>query len=103
MTNDQSKYVVKVGEAWYDVYIGRNPKYGDTKWGNPFCIGVHGNREQAIEKYREWIVTQDDLMKELPKLSGKILGCHCYPQHDCHGFVILDLLKQMNINHNKQN
>ena len=83
--------LVKVGEAWYDVYIGRNPKYGNPKWGNPFEIGVHGSREEVIQKYREWIVTQPNLMADLPELKGKILGCHCSPL-SCHGEVLLDLL-----------
>lgn len=84
--------LVKVGEAWYDVYIGRNSKYGDPKWGNPFQVGVHGTREEVIQKYREWIIIQPHLMTALPELKGKILGCHCYPPNDCHGFVLLELL-----------
>jgi len=86
---------VKVGDAWYDVYIGRNPKYGDPKWGNPFIVGQHGTRDEVIQMYREWIITQADLMQALPELKGKILGCHCFPPLNCHGFVLLDLLSQI--------
>ena len=26
-----------------------------TRWGNPFVIGRHGNREEVIERYRAWL------------------------------------------------
>jgi len=85
---------VKVGEDWYDVYIGRNKKHGDPKWGNPFIMGRDGNRDAVIEKYEEWIKTQPELLAALPELKGKILGCHCVPQK-CHGEVLLRLLDQI--------
>lgn len=93
MTDDVSSNLVKVGDAWYDVYIGRNPKYGDIKWGNPFRIGPNGDRDEVIAKYETWIVTQPDLMAALPELKGKILGCHCVPER-CHGEVLLRLLEE---------
>ena len=31
------------------VYVGR-----PTKWGNPFKIGVDGNRQKVIRKYRQY-------------------------------------------------
>jgi hypothetical protein len=82
---------VKVGDAWYDVYIGRNPKYGNPKWGNPFVVGKHGTREEVIEKYRVWILSQPDLIAALPELNGKILGCHCFPLA-CHGEILIKML-----------
>lgn len=69
----------------YDVYIGR-----PSKWGNPFKIGVDGDREEVIEKYREWIQKQPDLMVDLGELRGKILGCWCPPDR-CHGEVLIAL------------
>lgn len=62
-----------------DVYIGR-----PSKWGNPFTIGVDGTREEVITKYKDWFVTQPELIKDLPELKGKVLGCWCYP-NACHG------------------
>jgi hypothetical protein len=69
----------------YDVYIGR-----PSKWGNPFEIGKDGTRKVVIEKYQNWIINQPDLMKDLPELRGKILGCWCKPQA-CHGDVLVKL------------
>jgi len=71
----------------YDIYIGR-----PSKWGNPFTIGRDGTRDEVIEKYRQWIRTQPQLISALPELVGKVLGCWC-PQKRCHGEVLLELLK----------
>lgn len=71
--------------ATCDVYIGR-----PSKWGNPFMIGPDGSRKEVIEKYRQWIQTQPDLMAALPELRGKTLGCYCAPL-PCHGDVLAEL------------
>ena len=72
----------------YDVYIGR-----PSKWGNPFVIGKDGTREEVIEKYRQWIMTQPGLLTAIEELRGKILGCWCYPK-PCHGEVLIEILNQ---------
>jgi hypothetical protein len=77
--------VVHCKKSSYDVYIGR-----PSKWGNPFEIGKDGTREQVIAKYRKWIISQPNLMKSLPELKGKILGCWCAPLL-CHGDVLSEL------------
>ena len=75
----------------YDVYIGR-----PSKWGNPFKVGEDGTRQEVIEKYRNWIQTQPDLLAELDTLKGKILGCWCKPK-PCHGDVLVELLEHDDI------
>lgn len=73
------------------MYIGR-----PSKWGNPFShkklpgIVTMETREKAVEAYRNWILTRPELMKALPELKGKVLGCWCSPQA-CHGDVLLEL------------
>ena len=54
------RQVVHCKRDKYDVYIGR-----PSKWGNPYEIGVDGSRKEVIEKYKAWIVTQEDLMNSL--------------------------------------
>jgi hypothetical protein len=79
----------------YDVYIGRGK---ESKWGNPFThLGGKtlaefkvATREEAIEKYREWIKTQPELLASLGELKGKRLGCFCKPD-SCHGDVLAEL------------
>lgn len=69
------------------IYIGR-----PTKWGNPFKIGRDGNREECLEKYREYIEGRQDLLKELPNLKGMALACWCKPK-SCHGDILVELLE----------
>lgn len=65
------------------------------KWGNPFRIGPDGNREAVIRRYREHILSTPHLMKQLPRLKGKRLGCFCKPGELCHGDVLVDLTEQL--------
>lgn len=85
--------VKHVSKSDYDVYVGRgpDPKTGIIgRWGNPFVVGKDGTRAEVIRKYREWIVTQPDLMEALPELKGLRLGCWCRPK-SCHGEVLAEL------------
>jgi len=78
--------VVNSRREHYDVYIGRG-----GQWGNPFLIGRDGTREEVIEKYRVWILGQPGLLRQLPMLKGKRLGCFCAP-HPCHGDVLVAMV-----------
>ncbi len=71
----------------YDVYIGRGP---NSKWGNPFRIGKDGSRLIVIQKYREWMLKQPNLLYDLQELRGMRLGCWCSPAI-CHGDVLAEL------------
>lgn len=65
------------------VYIGRG-----SKWGNPFKIGIDGNRSQVISLYEEWLKTQETLLDSIDELDGKTLVCFCKPKQ-CHGDILL--------------
>jgi hypothetical protein len=77
------------------VYCGDSVQYTSWKrsiWFNPFHKLVkQGKREEAIEKYRNYLLSNPDLIKKLPELRGKILGCWCYPEK-CHCEVLKELL-----------
>ena len=76
----------------YDIYIGR-----PYRFGNPFTVGKDGNREEVIEKYKQYfqaMLTVPDFKEELLKLKGKTLGCFCKPAA-CHGDVICDYLNKL--------
>jgi hypothetical protein len=78
--------VVKIGGYTdYDVYIGRG-----SPWGNPFREGIDGTREEVIARYETRLMTQPELLAQLPSLRGKRLGCYCAPK-PCHGDVLLRL------------
>ena len=88
--------VVHCKKEHFDVYIGR-----PSKWGNPYShrVGtgakiIVSSREEAVEAYRYWIRGQPKLLKALPELKGKVLGCWCSPQA-CHGDVLLELVKEL--------
>ena len=89
MKNDGKRMVVHCKTDRFDVYIGRR-----SKWGNPFVIGKDGNRDEVIEKYRDWILAQPELLRDLHELEGKVLGCWCAPKR-CHGDVLLELLGKL--------
>lgn len=86
--NELKEIVVHCKKNKYDVYIGRG-----SKWGNPFIIGVDGTREVVIQKYKKWIKKKPELLKDLPELKGKILGCYCAPKA-CHGDILIELIKE---------
>lgn len=77
--------VVHCKQARYDVYIGR-----PSKWGNPFKIGQDGTRQQVIEKYRDYLLSQPKLLAATTELRGKTLGCWCKPR-PCHGDILEEL------------
>lgn len=62
-----------------DVYIGR-----PSKWGNPFVIGKHGDRNEVVRKYAEMVANNPKLMADVRELKGKTLVCWCKPEL-CHG------------------
>ena len=87
--------VVHCNKELYDIYIGR-----PSIWGNPFthikdkttkAQFIVKSREEAIQKYREWIVTQPELMQQIESLRGKVLGCWC-KKLPCHGDVLVEIL-----------
>jgi hypothetical protein len=73
----------------HDVYCGR-----PSRWGNPFVIGKDGSRSECIEKYREWVKTQKDLLDELAELKGLRLACYC-GNESCHVDVLIELIEGM--------
>jgi len=78
--------VVNLTKDFYNLYIGRG-----SKWGNPFIIGLDGTREDVIKKYRKYILNKPELLKSLPELKDKILGCYCKPLA-CHGDILVKLI-----------
>lgn len=83
----------------YDVYIGRGR---GSIWGNPFSH-KHGTAaayvvdsvEEAVSKYREYIMSRPDLLEKIGELKGKRLGCWCKtkgnPDAPCHGDILAEL------------
>lgn len=96
--------VVNIKNEPWDVYIGRNPKFGNTKWGNPY---THKSFNTSYAKYKvssleeslymyEKHVMDSGLYDQLDELEDKILGCHCKP-YPCHGDVLIKLINERKI------
>jgi len=94
MCSQQTKAVnIKKGHK-FDVYIGRNGK-GRSILGNPYSIGIDGDREEVIRKYAyDFILkwkTEPEFRDAVMVCEGKRLGCFCKPEL-CHGDVIITFL-----------
>jgi len=95
-------------KEWIDdnnnIYIGRKGVVfidkkrfpaNSSNFANPYKIGKDGNREEIMNKYRDYIIKRlendKNLIEELISLKGKKLGCWCYPEI-CHGNILLELI-----------
>lgn len=83
------------------VYIGRKfAHFQQSKWANPFVIGLDGTREEVIEKYKQYLLGRQDLIDALPELREKILVCWCGGRAvgiPCHADVLIELMKELGI------
>jgi hypothetical protein len=77
--------VVNSRNQEFDEFIGR-----PSRWSNPYRMGPDGDRLQVNAKYREWLIRQPLLLREVQYLRGLRLGCRCAPL-PCHGDVIAEL------------
>ena len=83
---DSKTRVVHCKKEQFNIYIGR-----PSKWSNPFKIGRDGSRQEVIQKYKDMIIVNTELIKQIPlELKGKTLGCWCKP-YPCHGDVLAEL------------
>jgi len=79
------------------VYIGRSMYMGGwklpkSKWHNPFSVKEYG-REEALTKYKQYILKNEQLMGEIEELRGKVLECWCKPEK-CHGDILIEILNK---------
>lgn len=84
-----------VGHMRDDVPGGRRVDRG-TPWGNPFRIGLDGDRAEVIEKYRGWFakrIEDADFRASVLNLRGQRLLCWCHPE-PCHADVIAEWLNE---------
>ena len=82
--------VVHCKKEKFDVYIGR-----PSKWGNPYSIGQDGDRETVLLKYKKYLESNPELIKQAKKeLRGKILGCWCKP-NACYGDILIECIKKL--------
>jgi polynucleotide 5'-kinase involved in rRNA processing len=97
MNSSQTKLVSLRSGKSYDVYIGRPSIFGNPythiKDKNTLAEYIVSNRNEAIQKYEEYILNNQDLLEEIYKLEGKILACWCH-EKKCHGDIIIKLIEE---------
>lgn len=76
------------------VYVGR-----PSVFGNPFRIGLDGNRAEVIQKFEKYArerISRDALFREQVKaLHGRTISCWCKPLA-CHGDILARLADELN-------
>jgi hypothetical protein len=65
-----------------------------SRWGNPFLLGLDGDRELIVRRYREALgdgklaFSERDVRTEL---AGHDLACWCPLDAGCHADVLLEV------------
>jgi len=85
----RKRMVVHYKDDPYDVFIGRG-----SPWGNPFIVGVDGDRMEVIGKFKEWVESDPVMISKVKmELKGKVLGCYCSPL-PCHGDILTEIANE---------
>lgn len=61
-----------------------------SPWENPFSIGIHGDRDEIVDRYEHLLAHSPETLESLDYLKGKDLICYCAPRR-CHGDVLIKL------------
>lgn len=64
-----------------------------TSWGNPYALGKDGDRDLVCDSFAVYLEEHPTLLRRLPELRGKVLGCWCYPER-CHGDELIRRLQE---------
>lgn len=84
------------------VYVGRKCGcFSASPLGNPFKIGVDGDREAVIKKYRAWLwecigSADESVLNALSRVERVgVVGCWCSLDEACHGDVVVNCVEWM--------
>jgi hypothetical protein len=94
------------------VYIGRGQ---GSIYGNPYThLPLDSTKaefsvptvEEAVLKYEQYVRNNPELMRLLPTLVGKMLGCWCVKtpvsevwavDPKCHGLILIKLIRELGL------
>ena len=74
-----------------DLYIGRNDRFGDPFWGNPFKVGRDGDAGRCCRRYEDWLRADAARRERFEDLRGRRLRCHCASGTPCHADTLVAL------------
>jgi hypothetical protein len=63
-----------------------------SRWGNPFKIGLDGDRAACVKKFADWLAQIDQANYRVAvreELRGKNLACWCAVGEPCHADILL--------------
>lgn len=103
-----SKKVVHCKIEKFDIYIGRPSIYGNPyshKKGTTALFKTE-TAEEAVSKFKEYLLNNKNLMSKILDLDNKVLGCWCKtlknPNAPCHGDAILEVIEEIKKNSQKK-
>lgn len=65
-----------------------------SKYGNPFILDQDGDRDFVCDCFEQhYLPHKPSIEKDIPKLKGKVLICHCFPKR-CHGDTLAKLANE---------
>src|SRR5438105_2236968 len=81
------EYIGPAGFGYWDIE--------ESIWAPPTTVADAGSIIDLHKQYEQSVRSDPDLLRMLPRLKGKKLGCWCDPIKNCHGNVLLKLLQEM--------
>eukprot|EP00668_Euglena_longa_P015812 GGOE01019972.1.p1 GENE.GGOE01019972.1~~GGOE01019972.1.p1 ORF type:complete len:192 (-),score=35.34 GGOE01019972.1:271-765(-) len=99
MKNPAHLYIGRQGRVWITHPVTRARHifhYRASKWANPFKVGKKAGEYSlpvSLKRYREYVL-QGSLVKDLPELQGRVLGCFCDQTVGCHAVVLAQLYRE---------
>ena len=78
------------------MYVGRGGRGAEPEgWGNPWRLGRGVTRATALKNFDQYARSSPELLARLPELLGKTLRCHCGPEEQCHGDLLIALCAEL--------
>ncbi len=82
-------WLVDEGLLTYVGHAGPRHDWPESPFANPFVKLAGSDRATMVTRYREWLHDRPALMKRIPDLAGRAIGCWCAP-NACHADVLLE-------------
>jgi hypothetical protein len=86
-------WLVDEGLLTYVGHAGARHDWPESPFANPFVKLAGGDRATMVARYREWLRERQVLLRRLPGLAGRALGCWCAPQ-ECHADVLVEEVRR---------
>ena len=86
-------WLVAEGLLTYVGHAGPRHQWPESNFANPFVKLAGTDRATMVDRYREWLHEHPRLVRQLPELAGRALGCWCAPA-PCHADVLTEEIRR---------